>query len=145
MSLFSKTCEYGIKAAVYIAHCSERNKPIGVKEIAEAINSPEAFTAKILQILVKNKIIESRKGPKGGFFIQDNDPGKILLIHIVRAIDGDSLFSGCALGFEQCDEFNPCPMHNSFKALRNDIRNMLEMNSLIDLAQGLDRGLTFLK
>lgn len=143
--MFSKTCEYGIKAAVYIANCSERNEAISLKEIARAINSPEAFTAKILQILVKHDIIESRKGPKGGFFIQDNDIGNILLIHIVQAIDGDDLFNGCGLGFEQCDENKPCPMHDSFKFIRNDIRKMLETNSLRDLTKGLDSGLTFLK
>lgn len=145
MSIFSKTCEYGIKAAVYIANSSERNKAIGLKEIAQAINSPEAFTAKILQTLVKNKIIESRKGPKGGFFIHNSEPGNIRLIQIVQAIDGDRLFIGCGLGFEQCDELKPCPMHDSFKSLRNDIRKMLEINSLRDLTKGLDSGLTFLK
>jgi Rrf2 family iron-sulfur cluster assembly transcriptional regulator len=55
--MFSKACEYGIRAAIYIAQQSMQNRKSGLKEIAEAIASPEAFTSKILQTLVRHKVI----------------------------------------------------------------------------------------
>ncbi|MET0760542.1 MAG: transcriptional regulator, partial [Flavobacterium sp.] len=47
--MFSKTCEYGIRASIFIASQSYQNNRIGLKDIAKKIDSPEAFTAKILQ------------------------------------------------------------------------------------------------
>ncbi len=43
MGIFSKTCEYGIRAVFFIAQRSQENKRVGIKEIAENIHSPEAF------------------------------------------------------------------------------------------------------
>ena len=47
--MFSKSCEYAIKASIYICHRSDKGERSGLKDIAKATDSPEAFTAKILQ------------------------------------------------------------------------------------------------
>src|SRR5690606_13422884 len=94
--MFSKACEYGIRAVIIIESYSKNNKKIGIKEICNGINAPEPFTAKILQNLRKLDIINSTKGPNGGFFIEkDKD---IKLIEIVLAIDGDNIITKCGLG-----------------------------------------------
>ena len=46
--MFSKSCKYGIKATLFIAQKSQHDERVSLKEIAAAINSPIAFTAKIL-------------------------------------------------------------------------------------------------
>ena len=68
--MFSKACEYGIKATIFIAIKSCEDKRVNTKEISQEINSPAAFTAKILQALVRHKVIDSVKGPHGGFQIK---------------------------------------------------------------------------
>ena len=68
--MFSKACEYGIKATIFIASNSYEKQRVSLKEIAKEIDSPEAFTAKILQNLVRHKIINSVKGAYGGFEIE---------------------------------------------------------------------------
>ena len=78
------------------------NKAVKLKDIAEEINSPLAFTAKILQKLVKANIIESNRGAKGGFFVTPVNLKKVVLKDIVFAIDGEGSYNGCALGFEKC-------------------------------------------
>ncbi|MCR9067029.1 MAG: Rrf2 family transcriptional regulator, partial [Cytophagales bacterium] len=65
--MFSRACEYAIKIMIYIASNQQENRKTGLKEVTEAIGSPEAFTAKILQQLVKSGLLESYKGPSGGF------------------------------------------------------------------------------
>lgn len=143
--MFSKSCEYGIRAALYIAQQSHLNKRSGIKDIAKGIDSPVAFTAKILQQLVKHRIVNSVKGPSGGFGINLSDLDSIKLSHIVSAIDGDNIYSGCGLGLKACNAMKPCPIHESFKAIRSDLKKMLETTSLQLLMNGLDTGLTFLK
>ncbi len=65
--MFSKACEYGIKSIVFIAVKSRQDERVSLNDIASAIDSPVSFTSKILQKLVKSKLIDSVKGSAGGF------------------------------------------------------------------------------
>ena len=143
--MFSKTCEYGIRATIFIASESHQNKRVGLKDIAKKIDSPEAFTAKILQILSKNNIIKSIKGVGGGFDIPKETMKDIKLSQIVTALEGNSVFTGCGLGLPQCNETHPCPMHDKFKSIRNELAYMLENTNLEELALGIKTGDTFLR
>lgn len=131
--MFSKSCEYGLRATIFVAEQSSLNNKVSVKTIAAAIDSPEAFTGKILQILTKNNIINSIKGPYGGFEISDKQLKIIKLSDVVRVLDGDRIYTGCGLGLEQCDETSPCPLHFKFIEIRDNLRNMLEQNTLYDI------------
>ncbi len=141
--MFSKACEYGIRATLYIAQQSKNGMRPNLGEIAKAVNSPEAFTAKILQKLAKHDVIESKKGPSGGFFIALSSKTK--LIDIVLAIDGDTIYNGCGLGLAECSESHPCPLHDEFVAIRGDLKKMLNNTEIISLTGKLDSGFTFLK
>ncbi|MGL5111582.1 MAG: RrF2 family transcriptional regulator [Flavobacterium sp.] len=143
--MFSKTCEYGIRAAIFIASESNQNKRSGLKDIAKKIDSPEAFTAKIMQVLTKNKLINSVKGVGGGFEIPKERMAQIKLSQLVSALEGDRVFKGCGLGLSNCSEEHPCPMHDKFKSIRNDLAFMLENTNLEELALGLKSGDTFLR
>ncbi len=110
--MFSKACEYGIKASVYIIDSSLKNQKVSMKEVAEAIDSPEAYTSKILQQLSRSNIIQSEKGPTGGFSVEKDKIDQLNLSRIVAAIDGDSIYKGCGLGFHQCNETKPCVIHH---------------------------------
>ncbi|MFD2099119.1 RrF2 family transcriptional regulator [Flagellimonas iocasae] len=143
--MFSKACEYGIRSAVYIALQSMEGRRVSVNKIAEEIDSPIAFTAKILQQLSRSKIIHSVKGPTGGFEIERARMDEVKLSMIVHAIDGDEIYVGCGLGLKECNANKPCPLHDKFVDIRNDLRNMLENTSLYELATGLEVGLTYLK
>lgn len=142
--MFSKACKYAINAMIYIATLPEGLERAGLKDIAKAINSPEAFTAKILQTLVKDDLLNSIKGPHGGFTL-NGKPENIFLAQIVHSIDGDMLFVGCALGFDNCSEDHPCPVHHKFKAIRDHLTGMLLTTSLRDVADRVNIGISFLK
>lgn len=143
--MFSKACEYAIRSTVFIAVSSLKGIRVGAKEIAKEIDAPEAFIAKILQKLVKGGLIESLKGAGGGFEIPIQQLAQIKLCEIVNVIDGDSIYIGCGLGLAQCSETHPCPVHFKFKAIRNELKQMLETTSLKELANGTKSGDTFLK
>lgn len=143
--MFSKACEYGIKAAVFIAQKSLINERTSLGEISDEINSPRAFTAKVLQILARENIIKSMRGAHGGFYVEDNAIQNVKLYNIVYAIDGDQIYNGCALGFKKCDENKPCPMHFQFKSIRDDLKSVLHQTSLHDLATDVESGVSFLK
>ena len=143
--MFSKACEYGIKASIFIAINSYQNRRVSPKEIAEEIDSPKAFTAKILQDLVRHNIINSVKGAYGGFEIEKEKIAAIKLSHIVDAIDGDAIFNGCGLGMETCNAQHPCPVHDKFKVVRDELKHMLEHTNLEELALSIKTGESFFK
>lgn len=124
MGFFSKTCEYAMRAVFYIASKSHTDERIGIKEIAEQINSPEHFLAKILQKLSRSGVIQSVKGPNGGFYIDARGLNRPLA-DIIIALEGDNIFTGCGMGLSYCSETNPCPLHHEFKKVRNQITHML--------------------
>ena len=143
--MFSKACEYGIKASIFIAINSFENKLVSPKEISEEIDSPTAFTAKILQALVRHNIINSVKGAYGGFEIDKTKISSIKLSQIVNAIDGDKIYKGCGLGLHICGEEHPCPLHDKFKIVRTELKDMLENTNLEQLALDIKSGVAFLK
>lgn len=143
--MFSKACEYAIRASIYIVSQSSQGKRAGLRDIAKKIDSPEAFTAKILQELARHNIVRSAKGPTGGFEIEQTNLPKLKLSAIVSAIDGDSIYRGCGLGLRDCSEIHPCPVHDKFKAIREDLRHMLETTTLLELSLSMEDGITFLK
>lgn len=143
--MFSKACEYGIKAITYIAMESLQDKRVKIGDIVSNTDSPEAFTAKVLSMLTKHDIVRSQTGPNGGFDIDINRMNDIKIYDIVNAIDGDSIMHGCALGFNKCNSAMPCPMHHKFVKVRAGIKDMLTSTSVYDLALGLKLGESVLK
>ena len=144
MGIFSKTCEYAMRAVFFIAHKTANGGRVGIKEIATGIDSPEHFLAKILQDLSRRGVIQSAKGPNGGFYVDDvilNMP----LASIVEAVDGNGIFTGCGLGLEYCSEENPCPIHHDFKAIRNQIQDLLKTTKIGEFNEELNRGIAVLK
>ncbi len=142
--MFSKKCEYAIRAMIFIAQKSKRGNKTGIKEIAAGTGAPLHFIAKILQDLVRKGLVQSLKGPAGGFYL-DKESMHSSLADVVKAIDGENLFVGCGLGLKICSEVKPCPIHNQFKIVRKNIYNMLENAKIGEFTRQLEKDLTFLK
>lgn len=138
--MFSKSYEHGIKAVLYIATQSLNGRRVKIPEIAEKTGNPEAFTAKILGTLSKENIIQSSKGPTGGFDIDIDKMKETKVIEIIYAIDGDKIFTKCALGLNKCSDINPCPIHSKFKIIKDEIKDIMCTTSLYDLALDFTNG-----
>jgi len=141
--MFSKTCEYAIRAMIFIAQKSKDGNRVGIKEIAKGIDSPEHFIAKILQELSRKNLLLSMKGPNGGFYLEESTL-ECSLADIVKIIDGDKLFTSCGLGLKHCSEQHPCPIHHEFKSVRKGIQLMLERATLEKFTEQSGKS-TFLK
>ncbi len=131
--IFSKKCEYGLQAVLYLA-AKEAGEVIPAEEIANKLSIPKEFVSKILQSLTESGIVYSKKGKSGGFALA-KDSGKIRLIDIVAAIDGLGMFNSCVLGFPECSPDHPCPLHEKWGVLRTNAYNMLTDQTLDQLKE----------
>lgn len=140
--MFSKSCEYAIKAVLHLCIHTGKGSKLSIHEIAEAIDSPEPFTAKILQTLVKHKIISSSKGPGGGFFIEAKSQ-PIVIMDIVDVIDGKQAFERCGLGLKNCDTNHPCPIHDEFISYSKRLKSLLEKKTIQEFSASIVSGEAF--
>ena len=141
--IFSKKCEYGLRAVLYLAARNDTDS-INSEEISSKLNIPKEFISKILQSLTESGLISSKKGKNGGFSLA-KDPSKIRLIDIVSAIDGMDMFNNCVLGFPHCSPDHPCPLHEKWGALRTNAYNMLTDETLDKLKEKTLRKIEFIE
>lgn len=132
--MFKKETEYAMRALVYLWQQNQLGRRPGIVETAEEILAPPAFTAKILQRLVKSGLILSQKGKGGGFFFDPERPD-ILLKEVIVLIEGQKVFTSCGFGLGDCDDNNPCPIHDQFVHVRTSLENIFTGNTIEDLAK----------
>ena len=136
--MISRASEYAIKAMIRIAYSSQLGERIGIKNIAKAIDSPEAFTGKILQQLSRNNIVSSIKGPSGGFWMSEDQRDRITIRSIVEVIDSDKIYTKCCLGLRDCNNQQPCPIHTEYAKIRGALSKLHSNTYIEELAKKLD-------
>ncbi len=139
--MISNTCKYGIRAVLYIAVNGKDDQKIGIKKIAEDLDLPGPFLGKIMQSLAKNKLLNSVKGPHGGFSLA-KDADSISLYDIVKIIDGTDVFHECLIGLKICEN-NPehtelCPFMEKSHEARNQLKKVFKEQSIGDFASGIN-------
>jgi Rrf2 family protein len=141
--MLSLTCKTAIKAVIYLASRPDREARPGIRDIAKSIDANEHTVGKLLQTLVKRRVINSVKGPSGGFYISSEQQKKSI-IDIVEAIDGEQVFSECGLGLRKCSALRPCPIHYEYKEGRDLIKQLFRQKRIIDLCGEVNSRSTYL-
>uniref|UniRef100_UPI003216B4DE RrF2 family transcriptional regulator n=1 Tax=uncultured Draconibacterium sp. TaxID=1573823 RepID=UPI003216B4DE len=140
--MLSNTCKYALRALIYLGKFSEEDKRIGIKKISEDLELSSPFLGKILQNLVKQKLLVSTKGPNGGFSLS-RDASEISLWDIVTKVDGEEFFTNCLISLEPCKTHDPskplCPVHAQYDKLRKEISAFYHETSLEVISEDIDK------
>jgi len=138
--MLSNTCKYAIRAVVYLSLNVNGTEKIGIKQIAADLKIPTPFLGKILQVLAKNKILLSTKGPHGGFSFSPNS-AEITLYDIIKLFDGEDFFHECLIGLEFCkcdmQKEKECPFHMKSGHIRDGLYDVLSNQKISELAKDL--------
>lgn len=138
--MLSKSCQYALRAVVYIAEESSSNQLVGAQQMADDLQIPKHFLSKILQQLSRNKLISSTKGPNGGFYLtRENE--LVTIDRIIEVIDGPGLFTACVLGLPCCSSDHPCPLHAQAVDYRGGLYRKLKNLTIreLTLVTGLEK------
>jgi len=141
--MLSNKCKYAIRSVLFLAVESSQENKFSAKEIASELKIPLPFLGKILQDLVRKKLISSTKGPKGGFYLNENNLNGSI-IDIIEVIDGLSFFTSCTLGLLNCSDSAPCPIHEEFKACRSNIENLFRSKTVKEISKDIESTFTYL-
>ena len=141
--MFSKTFGYALRATVFVAMHGKDGRKIGLQELSQQLDIPYHFLGKIMQDLVRHGILDSTKGPSGGFYSNDQTKDTLLL-DVLKITDGSLVFSQCALNIKRCNAEHPCPLHDQFAACRNGMLQAMSDKTLGMLAENVEMGKAFL-
>lgn len=131
--LLSRSCEYGIRAALHLAG-QPPNTLVPIRTISDELGLPYAFLAKIAQALIGAGLLTSTRGPHGGVALA-RPASQITLEEIVRAIDGPAVFTECVLGLPGCGNRTPCPLHEQWAVARSKAHAMFALSTLASVAE----------
>jgi Rrf2 family iron-sulfur cluster assembly transcriptional regulator len=137
--MLSNTSKYAVRAVIYLALFSTKEKKVGIKEVSSELDIPSPFLGKILQQLARHHILGSTKGPNGGFYL--NKPAiDISLMEIVELIDGGDSFGTCVIRTSPCSHEDPCSLHDKIAPLRREERMLFATESIADLVSEFREG-----
>lgn len=131
--LLSKSCEYGLRALLYLA-ANPTDGYVSLRDVSDRLDLSFAFLGKIFQQLSDAGLTLSRRGPHGGVALA-RDPERITLYEIVAVLDGEDLFTECVLGLPGCGDAKPCPLHGPWARERDQLELLFRRATLADTAQ----------
>ncbi len=131
--MLSNASQYAIRAVLYLEEKSSKSKKFGAKQIAEELEIPLAFIAKLLQKLAKEEVISSSKGPKGGFFMTPKN-GKNTVCDIIDQIDKGDVFDRCFMGLPACSDANPCPVHHIVSPFKDKLLTKFKSQTISEFS-----------
>lgn len=125
----SDAATIGLHAMVLLA---DERKPRTTREIAEAFDFSEAHLSKVLQRLVRSRLLVSTRGPGGGFTLA-RLPKDISLLDVYEAIEGPLVASDCLLARPLCEGGKDCLLGGLLIDLNNRVADYLAGTKLSHL------------
>jgi Rrf2 family protein len=141
--MLSNASKYAIRAVLYLAENSSFNKRFGAKQIANELEIPQPFIAKLLQQLAKANLISSMKGPNGGFYTTEKNLQNNIC-SILNEIESEDIFEGCFLGLPQCSDENPCPVHFIVAPFKEALLEKFQKQTIQDFAEEVKKNGAYL-
>lgn len=128
----TKKADYGLIAMKYLAEHAERSR--SAKEIAEAQGIPPELLAKILQKLVRAKLLVSLQGTNGGYKLA-RDSRTISAFDVIKAIEGPLFITSCVTHKGACEQTSRCTVKEPLQKVSLAIEEVLSKVTIFELAQ----------
>ena len=133
--IYTATTRYSILALARIASL-EPGQRILVRDLAKETGIPRPFLGKILHRLARIDVLDSAKGHKGGFRLA-KDRDSVTVADIVSTNRDSQMSMRCVLGLDECDDQQPCPMHDAWIVLRDRLNEGIHSMTIADLGRNL--------
>ena len=119
---FSIATVYAFQA---LAAMPDNGKFYVAKELATGLDLPCAYLSKILTALAAKGLLDSVRGPGGGYRL--GSPAHLITLgDVVSALDGPDLTPACLIGTSACDSKDtPCPMQATCTRLVDQVETTL--------------------
>lgn len=128
--LITRETDYALRCVLYLARTVDKVASVG--EISENMDIPKSFLAKILQRLVREGIVESSRGARGGFWLVKN-PEHITILEVMTAMQGVTPINTCAIDKRRCRLSAKCSVHPIWREIRSEVERRLATQTIAGL------------
>jgi len=136
--------EWGVHVCTLLAVLPS-DTALPAAKLAEYHGVPPAYLAKHLQALARAEVLETVKGPRGGYRLA-RPPAEITVLDVVEAIDGDEPAFRCTeirrrgpTAVSAREYRLPCGVHRAFTRADDAWRRELEAVTIASLVIGVVR------
>ena len=126
--MLSPQSKYAIRAMIYLSK-QDLSDYTNVELIAKKTNSPAPYLSKIINMLVEQELIISRRGKNGGVRV-NSAKDEISFYDICVAVEDPIVKSECDLFNRLCDKANPCAFHNNWSSTKQKLLTFLRITNL---------------
>jgi Rrf2 family protein len=132
MLRLSKKADYALMAMKHLAVRHDAGASSSAREIAEAYEIPLELLAKVLQRLVRSRLLVSVQGTRGGYRL-GRSPATIPVADVIQAVDGPVTVTACSIDDHRCEQYSKCSIRDPLWRIRGQIVEMLNTVSIADL------------
>lgn len=134
MLRMSKLTDYAI---VLLAHMAkDRGHLYTTTDITAQTRITQPTASKLLKILAKSNLVESKRGTHGGYRLQGS-PDTITLSQVIEAVEGTIGLTECSCELSQCMIENNCAIRHNWQVLSDHFRHTLDHITLADMTKPL--------
>jgi Rrf2 family protein len=135
MLRLSKKADYALLAMRHLA-AQATGIAVSARELAETYSIPPELLAKVLQKLVRARLLESQHGTRGGYVLAQ--PARALSVaDVIQSIDGPLTVTACSDTDHSCDQYARCNIRDPLWRIKDRIVSALAATSVADLAADL--------
>jgi Rrf2 family protein len=136
MLRLSKKSDYALIAMKHLATRSDASSS-SAREISESYDIPLELLAKVLQRLVRGKLLVSVQGTRGGYRLARH-ASAISVADVIQAVDGPVMVTACSTDDHNCDQYSKCSVRDPLWKIKNRILDALNTVSVQEMAQESD-------
>lgn len=125
--------DYVVRAAIALARAFPQGGYRKIREVAEEMRLPRAYTPQILNLLAQAGMAEARAGQQGGYRLR-RDPATISLLEVVEAAEGPLRPERCTLRDGPCRWEDMCPLHPAWERAVDSLRGTLQATTLASVS-----------
>ena len=126
----SNTSEYALRILCFMT--KDENRLYSAKYLIDELKISDKYLRRLMTDLTKAGFITSIQGRDGGYkFLKSS--GEIYLADVINAVEGMDKYTGCALGFCECSDTNPCVMHSTWVPVREEFLKAFTTKTIRDL------------
>jgi len=130
---FSKATLLGLKS-LHVMCKNDSKVYYSVGDLSYLLECSKSYLNKVMKVLVKVGIIDSKTGPGKGYIFK-RDPSSIKLIEVVQALENMSVFTSCFFGLDDCSDANPCVFHHEYDDFRNKLLDKLYNTNIVEASK----------
>jgi len=130
--ILSRSSEYAIRLIFYLLEKQPLSELVRIKVAAEELGVPYFQLAKVVNTLKSESVLTSLTGPSGGIDLAHRVESMTLL-DIIRIFGDSEVLESCILGLQTCSSDNPCPIHDVWKDVKDEIKEIFANKTLRQL------------